>query len=252
MDKTPHADAQHPEDESTELEEGEEGAEYSAEEYEEEEGPPPEPAAVCPACHTANPEKKWLCPSCGALTASLEVEKVAEVDINPETPEGYFQVDVVSNEGLPGEKKFHKSFPMEEGRNWKRLHECAAGALDGSMTDEVYKAKLDETIQIADTGVKLFQADVVKARLKPASEQNQALAQATAECAAHLLSACQEMLKWLTTRHAANVQRGLDMAVQAFKTLDQVREIAFDAANDEWDVHEAAQQGAAPPTPQIG
>lgn len=135
-------------------------------------------------------------------------------------------VDHVSSIGLvdlPNEK-----VPLEQSANLVLMREAAAAIRRDQITPEEYLAKVKQVALVADNGIKLFSAEIVKKETAKLPEEEQELI-AQFEAQVYVLKEGTDLMKlYIESGNIDDLDNGLALVEKSMAMVDSVQDRALE------------------------
>lgn len=136
------------------------------------------------------------------------------------TPPESGGVDVVS--GSP--RDLLKKITADDALNLQTLQAAVAGLQDGSITPELYEARVKPIHQMAHVGTLLFSAPPMKEQMARMEPHEKALYEETGRIMGALGKGTARMMKYLKTGLLSDAEDGLRAATEAFSMFDRLQD----------------------------
>jgi len=160
---------------------------------------------TCPACGVDNPSRNTVCSTCGE-----------------EIPDD----DVWSVSATAVEAGLTPSVPLERTKNYRLLQEAAAGAVLGTMSDDMYRESLIKLMTVGDNGLRACDMEAFQKKFEDVEPEMKQLAVDLRRAFSMVLNGVQRMEKFLKTRNHDDVREGYASAKAGFALMVEVGAMA--------------------------
>jgi antitoxin component HigA of HigAB toxin-antitoxin module len=165
----------------------------------------------------------------------LYAEELAE---EPEDdPIGFSLTDAVRN--IPGRDEI----ALEESKNLAKLEDAFQGISDGTLSDEAYRAAIEEVALTVDSAVELYDSDYIKYQMATMEPQASEVFRRMGEAAQEMQSGLARMLQYLESRDLKDAEAGLNKVAAGLVKVDKAQDVALArAAELEYEEEQASAE----------
>lgn len=181
--------------------------------------------------------------------SDLVAQAYSDTELNPEedTP----ALNIMSNSLLGGGDL--EKVPLERAANLLKAREAARAIRHDEITPEEFLQQLLPIQELAENGVKLFAAEVVKKETEKLPPEQQEVVAAFEKQVYVLKEGIELMASYADTGLIDDLDRGLELVEQSMVAVDEIQDRASELAEIEKEEKEAAEaakgQAQEPETP---
>ena len=151
-----------------------------------------------------------------------------------EDPAGFSLTDAARK--LPGRDKVS----LEESKNLAKLEDAFQGISEGTLSDEDYRATIEEVGLTVDSAVELYNSDFMKFQMSQMEPQASEVYRQMGSAAQEMQDGLNRMLKFLESRDLKDAEAGLNKVAAALVKVDKAQDVALDRASEMEQEEEAA------------
>lgn len=168
----------------------------------------------CGECGYVNALGSKVCLQCGAQIESDDDEEA---------------VDMVAGAGIQSAKA--EKIPLDRAKNLIQLRDAAEGIQAGKISLEEYRQAVSRILYISQTGVMVFETDLVKKKIAELPREEAELAARQYGEFKKFNQGVNLMSKFLESSDMSCVKQGFAQALAAMEELDRIQDLQLEIVN---------------------